>query len=107
MKTILLDENLPVALRHSLAEFEVVTVQFQGWSGKQNGELIRLIDGKFDVFLTGDKNLRYQQRIDIRNIAIVEVPFTRLESLNPYLEEIKAAIRRATIGEYIQIRASS
>ena len=82
-------------------------MQFQGWSGKQNGELIRLIDGKFDVFLTGDKNLRYQQRIDIRNIAIVEVPFTRLESLNPYLEEIKAAIRRATIGEYIQIRASS
>ena len=82
-------------------------MQFQGWSGKQNGELISLIDGQFDVFLTGDKNLRYQQRIDTRNIAIVEVPFTRLESLNPYLEEIKAAIRRATISEYIQIRASS
>jgi hypothetical protein len=107
VKTILLDENLPVALRHSLTEFEVVTVQFQGWSGKQNGELISLIDGKFDVFLTGDKNLRYQQKIDTRSIAIVEVPFTRLDSLNPYLEEIKAAIRSATTGQYIQIRASS
>ncbi len=77
---------------------EIVTVQFQGWSGKQNGELISLIDGKFDVFLTGDKNLRYQQRIETRSIAIVEVPFTRLDSLNPYLEEIRAAIPSATNG---------
>jgi hypothetical protein len=106
VKTILLDENLPVALRHSLAEFEVVTVQFQGWSGKQNGELMSLIDGKFDVFLTGDKNLRYQQRIATRSIAIVELPFTRLDSLIPYLGEIKAAIRSATTGQYIQIRVS-
>jgi len=36
-----------------------------------------------DVFLTGDKNLRYQQRIETRSIAIVEVAFTRLDSLNP------------------------
>lgn len=103
MKTILLDENLPVALRHHLTEFEVVTVQFQGWTGKQNGELMRLIDGNFDVFLTGDKNLRYQQRIDTRKIAIIELPFTRLQSLEPYLEEIRAAIRKSAVGDYIQL----
>lgn len=104
MKTILLDENLPVALRHLLAEFQVVTVQFQGWSGKQNGELISLIDGRFDVFLTGDKNLRYQQRIETRQIAIVELPFTRLQSLEPYLHQIRAAIRNSGVGDYIQIK---
>lgn len=104
MKTILLDENLPVALRHHLSEFDVVTVQFQGWSGKQNGELIQLIDGKFDVFLTGDKNLRYQQRIETRRIAIVELPFTRLQSLEPLLEKIRDAIRNSVIGDYIQIQ---
>ena len=104
MKKILLDENLPVALRHLLSEFEVVTVQFQGWSGKQNGELIQLIDGRFDVFLTGDKNLRYQQRIETRKIAIVELPFTRLRSLEPLLEKIRAAIRSSTVGDYIQIQ---
>ena len=103
MKTILLDENLPVALRHHLAEFEVVTVQFQGWSGKQNGELINLIDGRFDVFVTGDKNLRYQQRIETRQVAIIELPFTRLQSLEPYLEQIRAAIRNSAVGDYIQI----
>lgn len=104
MKTILLDENLPVALRHLLAEFDVVTVQFQGWSGKQNGELISLIDGRFDVFLTGDKNLRYQQRIETRQTAIVELPFTRLQSLEPFLDEIRAAIRNSVVGDYIQIK---
>jgi hypothetical protein len=104
VRTILLDENLPVALRHLLAEFQVVTVQFQGWSGKQNGELIRLIDGRFDVFLTGDKNLRYQQRIQTRDIAIIELPFTRLQSLEPYLDQIRAAIRTSVLGDYIQIK---
>ena len=104
MKTILLDENLPIALRHHLAEFDVVTVQFQGWSGKQNGELISLIDGRFDFFLTGDKNLRYQQRIETRRIAIIELPFTRLQSLDPYLDQIRAAIRNSVVGDYIQIK---
>lgn len=103
MKTILLDENLPVALRHLLADFDVVTVQFQGWSGKQNGELIGLIDGRFDVFITGDKNLRYQQRIDTRQIAIIELPFTRLRALEPYLDKIRAAILNSVAGDYIQV----
>ena len=103
MKTILLDENLPVALRHHLADFDVVTVQFLGWSGKQNGELIGLIDGRFDVFITGDKNLRYQQRIETRQIVIIELPFTRLRSLEPYLDQIRAAILNSVAGDYIQV----
>ena len=69
-----------------------------------DGELIRLIDGRFDVFLTGDKNLRYQQWIETRQIAIGELPFTRLQSLDPYLDQIRAAIRNAVIGDYIQIK---
>ena len=54
MKKVLLDENLPQLLRHHLTNFDVVTVQYQGWAGIQNGELISLIDGKFDVLLTAD-----------------------------------------------------
>lgn len=58
MKKVILDENLPVDLRYFLTEFSVVTVSYQGWSGIQNGDLIRLIDAQFDVFITGDKKLR-------------------------------------------------
>ena len=54
MKRIILDENLPQPLRHEFCDHDVVTVGFVGWSGTQNGELIKLIDGKFDVLITGD-----------------------------------------------------
>jgi hypothetical protein len=81
VKKIILDENLPISLRHHLSEFEVVTVQFQGWSGIQNGDLIALIDGHYDVFLTADQNLRYQQNLRNRSIAIVELPFIRKSSI--------------------------
>ena len=103
MKKIILDENLPISLRHHLTEFEVVTVQFQGWSGIQNGDLIALIDGRYDVFLTADQNLRYQQNLRNRSIAIVELPFIRKQSIILWVERIRAAIRSAQPGDYIQI----
>ena len=85
MKKIILDENLPHPLRLQLRDHEIVTVQYQGWTGIQNGELLKLIDGSFDVFVTADKNLRYQQNLVGRRVAIVELPFVRLESLLPLL----------------------
>lgn len=104
MKKVILDENLPIQLRHQLSEFEVVTVQYQGWSGIINGELIRLIDGKFDVFITGDKNLRYQQNLKNRLIAIIEVPAIDRPSISRYLNRLKSAIVQSTVGDYIQIQ---
>ncbi|MBK1834114.1 hypothetical protein [Roseibacillus ishigakijimensis] len=103
MKTVILDENLPQKLRHWLSEFEVVTVYYQGWSGVQNGELIALIDGKFDVFLTADRNLRYQQNLADRAIAIVEIPFTNRREIPQYIEAIIAAIISAQPGDYLTI----
>ncbi len=103
MKKVILDENLPQPLRHHLAEFDVVTVQYQGWTGIQNGELISLIDGRFDVFLTADHNLRYQQNLKGRKIAIVELPFIRRGEIAKYVNRICEAVRSAEVGDYIQI----
>ena len=105
VKRVILDENLPIQLRHFLNEFDVETVQYQGWSGIQNGELISLIDGKFDVFLTADQNLRYQQNLKDRKIAIIELPFIRRNSISRYVERICAAIRGADQGDYVRIQA--
>ncbi len=104
MKKIILDENLPQSLRQHLAEFDVVTVQFQGWAGFQNGELIALIDGRFDVFLTADQNLRYQQDLKSRRIAIIELPFIRRKEIPKYVDAIRVAIITAMSGDYIQIQ---
>ena len=104
MKRIILDENLPHPLRLQLRGHEIVTVQYQGWAGIQNGELLKLIEGNFDVFVTADKNLRYQQNLIGRRVAIVELPFARLESLLPFLDKLQAAIDSAREGDYIQIQ---
>lgn len=104
VKKVILDENLPQPLRHHLTEFDVVTVQYQGWSGIQNGELIFLIDGVFDVFLTADQNLRYQQNLKDRKIAIVELPFIRRKEISRFVDRIRAAIISAKCGDYIQIQ---
>lgn len=101
VKRVILDENLPRPLRYCFPSHDVVTVQYQGWSGIQNGELFDLIDGVFDVFLTADKNLRYQQNLQGRKTAIIELPFTRMDLLQPLVEQIEAAIYSATPGAYI------
>ena len=75
---ILLDENVP---QHLLIRFlsghEVSTVQSRGWRGILNGELLRIADESFDVFILADKNMRYQQNMDGRRIAIIELPTLR------------------------------
>lgn len=104
MKKIILDENLPQPLRHKLDSYDVVTVAFMGWSGTQNGDLIHLIDGEFDILITGDQNLRYQQNLKERAVAIIELPFTRFDQLVPLIDDIKVAIGQSTVGSYIRIK---
>ncbi len=104
MKRIILDENMPARFRTQLAEFDVVTVRYQGWSGILNGDLIRLIDGNFDILITGDKNLRYQQNNKERRIAIIEVPSTRPRILELVRDEIVGTIRSVRAGEYVKIQ---
>jgi predicted nuclease of predicted toxin-antitoxin system len=68
---ILLDESLPVKLSEYISESHLVfTVKDMNWLGKKNGELLRLIiENSFEVFLTADRNLPYQQNLK-------DIPFT-------------------------------
>jgi len=70
---VLIDECAPRALKYTLAVHghECLTVQEAGWSGKENGELLALAEAEFDVLVTVDTNLRYQQNLAGRKIAIV------------------------------------
>ncbi|WP_375275293.1 PIN-like domain-containing protein [Methylorubrum thiocyanatum] len=60
---VFLDENMPRPLRHALAGHEVSYVEKEGWKGKENGELLALVEGRFDVILTSDGNIAYQQTL--------------------------------------------
>lgn len=81
----------------------VTTVPEQGWGGVKNGRLMALIDGSYDVFITADKNLRYQQNLVGREISIIEVPFNDSAKLLPLAPEILLAIEQSMPGSYIEI----
>ena len=69
---ILLDECLPVRLKNLLKEYEVFSVSEMGWRSLKNGKLLRAaVENNFDVFLTVDKKLEYQQNLNSFNIAVV------------------------------------
>ncbi len=80
---VLLDECLPARFKQDLSAYDVATVPDMGWAGKVNGELLRLAKDKFDVFVTVDQNLQYQQNLNQSNLAIVllRVPNNRYQTL--------------------------
>jgi predicted nuclease of predicted toxin-antitoxin system len=68
---VLLDECVPRKLKRELAKHEVLTVTENGWSGIKNGELLALAEAEFDVFLTVDQNLSFQQKLKGFDIGII------------------------------------
>jgi predicted nuclease of predicted toxin-antitoxin system len=80
---ILLDEDLPRRLAAMLVGHEVSTIQRRGWAGIKNGELLGFAAAEFDVFLTMDGNLEFQQNLATLPIAVlvVEAVSNRMEHL--------------------------
>ncbi len=87
---ILLDESLPRDLSALLVGHEAVTVRAAGWSGVKNGKLLVLAAIRFDVFLTADRNIEYQQNLSTLPVAVVVllVRRTRIQSITPLVPEL-------------------
>jgi len=102
---VIFDENVPLPLRQFLGGHTVTTVQQEGWTGIENGELIKLVDGKFDVLVLADKNLRYQQDLKQRRVALVELPTNRWPELKRLAEQIAYAVENAAPGSYTAVSA--
>ena len=87
---ILLDEDLPRRLGALLVGHEATTVPRSGWAGVKNGKLLALAATEFDVFLTMDQNLEYQQNLATLPIAVivVEARSNRIEHLAPVVPNI-------------------
>jgi hypothetical protein len=85
-----LDESLPIELRDELSGHSVRSVQEMGWSALQNGELLRRAVGEFDVFVTADQNLQYQQNLKVLPIAVAVrvAKSNRIQSLRPLVQDL-------------------
>jgi hypothetical protein len=100
---VILDENVPIQAARFLTGHEVTAVQREGWAGIENGDLLNLVDGHFDVMVLADKNLRYQQNLASRRIALVELPSNRWPVLQRMAAQIADAVKNARPGTYTSI----
>jgi len=87
---VLLDECVARPLRSELIEHEARTVADMGWSGIKNGQLLQKAASAFECFLTVDRNLQFQQRLDSLPLAVLVIRASdnRLETLRPLIPEI-------------------
>jgi hypothetical protein len=100
---ILIDESLPRYLKRLLEDHDVQTVQDMGWTGLKNGPLLTRAESLFDLFLTTDKNLRYQQNLRGRTLSIIVLPSNRLSVVKTLEGKLKASIEQVTGGAYIEL----
>ena len=105
---MLLDENLPRKLRRDLTEFSVRTVQEEGWTSYANGELLGRAQSQFDVLLTADRRLQFQQNLARFNIGVVVILTVslRYRTIRVAMEPIRAALAAVKPGELLQVQVS-
>ena len=98
---VLLDENVPQRLRLLIVSHDVRTVAYQGWSGLLNGALLTAAEeAGFEVFVTADQSIHYQQNMASRSIALVVLSSNQLSLLVEHAEKITAAIDASTAGAF-------
>lgn len=102
---VLLDECLPRKLKNEFAGHEVVTVPEMGWAGMKNGALLRFAEANFDVFVTADQNVQYQQNVSSRVIGVVILVASnnRFETLLPLCPTASSVIATIRPGEVVRV----
>lgn len=101
---ILFDQGTLAPLRHALNEHTVATTHEMGWGEFDNGELLKATEAEFDTFVTTDKNLRCQQRLGGRRLALLILPTTSWPELRAHQSQIAAAINALRPGDVVEIK---
>jgi predicted nuclease of predicted toxin-antitoxin system len=102
---VLLDESLPRKLASELTGHETQTVQKRGWSGLKNGQLLQVASREFQVLLTGDRNLEFQQNVDALPIAVIVLVAVnnRIETLRPLVPLVLEALESIRPGQLVRL----
>lgn len=100
---ILLDEGVPKVIQRRLTKLSISNVEEMGWRGIRNGALLDLMAGQFQVLVTTDKNLPFQQNLGRRQISAVIIPSNDVPSVVALLPEIERAVATIPPGEVIVI----
>ena len=101
---IIFDQATPVPIRPYLEGHTIRTAAQQGWDKLGNGDLLAAAeDAGFDILLTTDKNMRYQQNLAGRRIAVVVLGQQQWPQLRPHIQRVIEAVNAATPGSYAEV----
>ena len=100
---ILLDESVPRLVKSRLPHLDISTVQEMGGAGIRNGELLRRAEAQFEVLITADQNLRYQQNFSGRQLAIVVLPSNQVPLITTLLSQIETVLATTQPGTLVEI----
>jgi len=101
---VLFDQATPVPIRRFLIGHTVRTAAQEHWDTLKNGELLTVAEhAGFEVFLTTDKNMRYQQNMTGRTIAVVVIGAQQWPALQPHVARVVATVNAATPGSFTEV----
>jgi hypothetical protein len=101
---IIFDQATPVPIRRYLEPHTVRTAAGQGWDQLTNGDLLNAAEAAgFDLLLTTDKNMRYQQNLAGRKIAIIVLGEQQWPQLRPHIQRVIEAVNAAVPGSYTEV----
>ena len=104
---VLFDNSTPRGIARSLHRHEVMEARAHGWDRLENGELLYAAEqAGYDVLVTPDQNIRYQQNLAGRKIALVVLGKGRWTLVKPYIPQIVEAVNAATPGSYAEVEIS-
>ncbi len=104
---ILFDQGTPAPLRSHLSDHDVETSYERGWASLSNGELLAAAESDgFDILVTTDQNLRYQQNLSERSLGIIVLLSTSWPRIQNHIDEILQAVDSATPSCYVEIPIS-
>jgi hypothetical protein len=103
---ILFDQGTPSPLRHALLGHAISTAYEMGWAKLENGDLLSATEASFDAFITTDRNLRYQQNLAGRQLAILVLPTTSWPTIQLHLPKVAATVNALRPGDFVELNFS-
>jgi hypothetical protein len=100
---ILFDQGTPAPLRRALTGHTISTAYEMGWTELDNGALLQAADIDFDALITTDKNLRYQQNLTRRRLAILVLPTTSWPNIRAHEAQVADAVNALRPGDFTEM----
>jgi hypothetical protein len=101
---VIFDQGVPLPLRRLLTKHTVSTAFELGWMALDNGALLAAAEAQFDALVTTDQNLRYQQNLAGRTLAILVLPTTSWPRIQAHCDQIAAALDTLRPGDFVELR---